>query len=375
MSTPKLSCAFLLLLLSSSTAQAERFVEAVGNAVINNEATMAARERAVKNAMEQAMMQTSANIASTSTVNANVLVIESTRIEATGAIADVQVLEEWQDMGIYFVRIRAKVPKNDIKPTNAASRYRKKIAALQFDVLKRTHVQDLGHIERDLPMELLRRLENLDMYIAVDATDILLTKQQLSADTIQQIAAQLDAQIIITGIIRDFSVQEEFFWKNRNTEIDIMVYDGLSGARLARHTLSELTRYTGYQNIRGNIFTNYSLMSKPLGKTLDRILTRQVELVHEDLLKVPFSAKVVDIQGTEIFFNAGTNSAVQTGDVLMAYRVEPEALKNLNQQSLGFREESMASITVKQVNTQFAAGELETDKIRLNRGDIIRFGW
>jgi len=80
------------------------------------------------------------------------------------------------------------------------------------------------------------------------------------------------------------------------------------------------------------------------------MLERQRELVHGDLAPLPFTARVVAVEGDTVTFDAGSTAA-------------------------GYRETPVAALTVRQVQPQFALGELESPQVHLHPGDLIRFGW
>jgi hypothetical protein len=98
--------------------------------------------------------------------------------------------------------------------------------------------------------------------------------------------------------------------------------------------------------------------------------------VADFLNRVPFTARVVKAQGNKIYFDVGSMANVTVGDVLMAYRVSAEALQGSTpNMHLGFAESPLASLVVKKVQPLFAVGELETDKLALKAGDVVRFSW
>ncbi|MDH5731463.1 MAG: flagellar assembly protein T N-terminal domain-containing protein, partial [Gammaproteobacteria bacterium] len=301
---------FFCLNLFITTVFAERTIETEGSAAIINGATQLAKQHAIKNAVQQAMLQTEAKVDSSSTVSENVLIIDSVRVSAAGTVEDVQILDEWTTGDTYHVRIRAIVPHNKIRKPNPAARYRKKIAALQFQIINRTHTYDLPNIEHDLPRELLRRLELTGEFIAVDATAYLIPEvtPQVSdyAKQINHLSETLGAQIIINGVIRDLGVHKQYVVsKARQVEIELTIYDGFTGARIAQHRFSEKANHAGYLKPNTTLFSQADFYQTNFGRVLERILKRQVEFVQSDLLQIPFLARVLQVEGKKIFFNAG----------------------------------------------------------------------
>lgn len=366
-----------LSLAPLATSQA-RMVEAMGSARVVDGAVNMAREQAIQDAMRQAMMQTEAHVDATSLVSTNVLIIESTRVNAAGTVQDVSVLDEWVDKDIMHVRIRAHVPADKQRNPSPAARYRKKVAALQFNVLDRRQIYDLPGIERAMPLELLRRFGNSGQFIPVDGTQYLSDDGQIHGETgtIARIADQLGVQFIVTGVIRDMGVSRSLFAKSRRLEVEVAIFDGLSGAAIARHRFSENVAEAGHFERGVSLFSNAEFMQTSYGRTLDRVLDRQVEMLGDDLAKLPFSARVVQVEGNKVYFNAGVTSRVKPGDVLMTYRLEPQPVYDFNgERFLGYKETPVATLAVHQVQPLFAMGQLEIEKTNLHPGDIIRFGW
>jgi len=374
-----LSLLISFLLLHSPALFAKRIVEVTGSAAIFSNAHQTAKEQAIKNAMQQALIQTKAHIDSTSTISSNVLLIDSSRVNASGTVQDVKILDEWIENELYYVRIRAHIPDENSTIENHSSQYRKKIAAIQFDILNRGQTHDLVNIEQELPRELLRRLENSGEFIAIDATQYLVSQTPPSFEfdnpgAYRSIADATDAQIILSGMIRDMGVEPGFFSDTRHLEIEIYLHDGISGARLSRHRFSEIVKNAGYFKKRESLFSNSSFYQLPLGKVLNRIMTSQIELLQDDLKQIPFSAKILKVDGKNIYFNAGASSLINVGDVLMTYKLEANPMANANKQYIGYLETPAVTLTVEHIQPLFSKGKLEIKNSKLMAGDIVRFG-
>jgi len=364
----------------STPVSAEKFIEAVGSAAIIEDAVMMAKQSAIKNAMQQAMIQSEAKVDTTSLVSSNVLVVESSRVNAAGTVENVKILDEWIDDGVFFIRIRAQVPADKRRKPSPAARYKKKIGVVQFDVLKREQVQDLPNIEHELPKELIRRLENTDRFIGINATQYLFSNQNRGLPTNDsriyvQIAEKIGAQIVISGIIRDMGVHRKWFSAYRRIELDLSLYDGISGAKIASHRYSENVKDSDYLSLNTTLFSNTLFSHSHFGLALSQIINRQIEMIEHDLDQIPFSARVIQSDGKTITLNAGSLSHVQVGDSLMTYRLDPDPLYAINDHLLGFVETPVATIDIHQVQPHFAIGKLETKKAKLYPGDIVRFGF
>ena len=182
------------------------------------------------------------------------------------------------------------------------------------------------------------------------------------------------AQVILSGQIRDMKVTKGFFKDTRQLEVEIYLHDAVSGTRLARHRFSETIKDAGFYKTKTSLFSNSSFYQTVYGKVLDKVLTSQAELISEDIKQIPFAAKILKIDGTKVFFNAGASSLVNIGDTLMTYRLDPDPLTDLNDQFLGNLETPVATLSVEQVQPQFAVGKMEIKNAKLLPGDIVRFG-
>ncbi len=356
---------------------------AVGSAPIIDGALNLAKNRAIKDALNQAALQYKAHIESTATTISNVLIIESSRVNGVGTVEQMKVLDEWQQDGIIHVRIRAQIDDEQQRSPSPAARYRKKVAFLQFDILQRQHVQDLPNIEKDLPREFIRRLENTGSIIGVDATQYLVSAldqeyQHNSAKIYSDIATKTGTQIVVSGILRDLSHEQgllNFFGKKRRFEMEIFIHDGISGVRIARHRSSELVKHGEIFEKNMPLFSNTHFYASRYGKMINQIIDSQIRMVLEDLDELPFSARIVHVDGKEVFFDAGASSLVSVGDVLMAYRLNPDPLIGASSnQYLGYLETPIATMAIQQVQPLFAIGKLEINTTKLSPGDIIRFG-
>ena len=373
------SLLFFVLTLCSAPSFALKTIETVGSASINAGAQLIAKENAIKNAMQQALLQTRAHIDSTSTISSNVLVIDSARVNTSGTVENVKVLEEWIEDEVYFVRIRASIPENNTKKQPRGAHYRKKIAVIQFDISNRTQVYDLPDIERKLPRELLTRLDNTGNFIIIDATQYLVSDTNPgyrfdNPAVYKMIAQKTGAQIILSGTIRDMSVEEGFLQDKRHLEIEIYLHDGMSGSRIARHKFSETITNAGYQKVRHNLFSSTSFSQTVFGKAVSHIIDTQIEMIQDDLRAIPFTAKIIRINGKKVYFDAGARSRVNVGDMLTTFKLEADPLVDSNAQYLGFVETPVATLSVEQVQPQFSIGMLEIKNSKLMPGDLVRFG-
>lgn len=402
-------------------------VEAEGSYPISG-AVGVAKRLAIQDAIRQALLQASAQVTTTTVVSSRGIISDNVRFKATGRVTNVAVLDEWTDESNYYVKIRANVPDEGgiVAPAamrqagtagatgamatmaapsgaagamhlggrmDAAQRYRRKVAVSQFHVLDRSQIHDLPNFESELARELKRRLDADGRVITIDASQYLLpvgeegiiSQQRLvgalpparePAQVAVEFAESLGAQFILSGVIRDMGVTKHLFGAQiRHLELDVVVYDGLSGAEVARHRFSDAVEDTGVLGFEtSSPAMNEKFFASPIGQKVNLVLDKMTRMVSEDVSVQPFTARVIRAAGTEVYIDAGGVANVQVGDVLNAYQLAQAPLADLpGQRSLGFSETPTATLVVKQVQRQFAIGELDSDTARLAVGDVIRF--
>ncbi len=379
-----LRIALLMVLFAIAFPANAKLVEAQGAALIENGAKGKAREEAIRQAIRQAQLQTMALVDSASVVNANVMVIDSARVSAAGLVKDVVVIKEWQQEGFYHVRIRAQVVEDKLRMPSNAARYRKKISVTQFDVMDRRQIFDMPMIEVKLAQELQRRLENTGLVLARDGTAFRVAERgQHTLDgesvsyqhVVRRVASELSSQFLVTGTLVDMGVQTGWWRDLRHIVLDVAVYDGLSGTLISKHRVNERVFGAGYMEANA-VFGSVGFLVSEYGGALDRVLDSLASRIIEDLTALPFSAKVLRVEGRSITLDAGVTSLMSVGDTLMAYQLDNGAMYDgANGRYLGFKERPLAAVTVKTVQPQFSVAEVETDEITLKPGDIVRFGW
>lgn len=379
-----MALAGLAMLVMTTPSQA-RMLETEGYAPIRHGATGQAREMAIQQAIRQALLQTAALVDSASMINDHELVVDSARVSAAGLVKDVVVLKEWSKDEIYFVKIRAQVVEEKMRAPSNAARYRKKIAVTQFQVLDRTQIADLPRSATELPFELLRRIENTGGILAVDGTQYLVDPEAPQPvegvgvnlqQSVVRLAEALDVQFVIAGIIRDMGGTESWFKKTRRLELDVTVYDGVSGTVISKRRINDAIEDLGLNSTRQAPFASAEFLRTGYGRAVDAGLDKLARGIVADLSPLPFTARILRASGNQIYFDAGAASLVRVGDVLMAYRQSDLPVDDGHpRRFMGSQETPLATLVVRKVQPLFSIGELEGDGITLQPGDLVRFGW
>jgi hypothetical protein len=399
----------LLGWLAVSVVQAQT-VEAEGTAPISG-AVGVAKRLALQDAIRQALIQANSQVSTTTVVSSRGVISDNVRFTAKGKVTDVVITDEWTDESNYYVKIRAQVPGASSVmaaptmhqgPVAAAAvarvsdgplHYRRKLAISQFHVLDRSQIHDLPDIETELARELKRRLDADGRVLTVDASQYLLPLGEEGMVSQQRIvgalpparepgqlamefAESMGVQFVVSGVIRDMGVTKHLFGTQvRHLEVELFVYDGISGTQVARHRFSDSVQDSGFGEFPTTApVMNDKFFASPIGHKVDKALNKMVSTLVGDVDTQPFTARVIRSGGSEVYFDAGGLANVKVGDVLNTYQLAQAPVADLpGQRSLGFSETPTATLVVKQVQRLFSVGELDSDTARLAPGDVIRF--
>jgi hypothetical protein len=370
-------------------------VDAEGVSAIGKVGRSEARQAALKDALQQAALSVEAQVMSSEHMDMDTgkAQIQSLSVRPTQEITHYSILREWEDQGIYHVVVRAEVGQEKSKGAENTTSVvapvgphtpKKKIAFVKFDVANSIQLDDISNIHSGFPAELAKRMELVAGFLSEyygqstiqDASEI-----QKNAD-VRHIAEESGAQFVVAGKIVDAGVipsqgifQGIFGHDSRNLEIELSVYDGLTGTRIALRYLDEHAQ--GELTVgRDKPFGSKSFFATDMGQAANRLMDAVIRDLAKTLGQLPFSAHIVRIEGKKVFMDAGNTSQLMPGDKLVAYvRNSGHPIVGLGGVVLGETENVVATVTLVQVYPRFSIGELSDDatKLGIKVGDIVRF--
>lgn len=347
----RLVLASFLAFISSAAFSAPNLVEATGQALIQNNNLGAAREHAITDAKQQASLQAAAFISSTQQVDNGILEIDNMRVSTSGAIRNVEILEEKLLGNKLFVRIRAEVDVQLACPNgNSGNSFRKSVAVTAFSLQfpSQASLGGFQTISSSLASELTNRLRKHQGITALNAGNVTLFNNLDTASTHQlphgalsnvvMHSQTLDTQYVISGIVRDLSMQNpevinETNWlvdlynrqdfksdkHLRNFAVDIYIHDGFSGNLISQKNyttqgmwLFKLTEKPG--------FATPAFNQSDYGQKIHKLFDQVDYDLSKEFRCLPFSARITQTQGNLLWINAGRTTGIKRGDKLSVYR-------------------------------------------------------
>ncbi len=267
--------------------------------------------------------------------------------------------------------------------------FKKKILATAFAINKLGQVADIDNIEQGFPRELLRKLDQSHKFLTRSSANLLSFSMQIenpSLRLVKQVAAENDSQFVISGEIRNAGIRTENkywgLWKTnkRHIEIELAVYDGLSGALLAKHNVFKQAEDNAVVGL-DKPFGSAAFYATSYGKAINELLEDSAKLIAKDLESHPILAKILKIANGQIVIDAGKSSEILAGDLATVEAVNNELpTMSLNSSpskplEYGLAHTSVGKIAIIQAQALFSIGELSVDvkPEDVKVGDFVRF--
>nr|WP_314899752.1 flagella assembly protein FlgT middle domain-containing protein [uncultured Deefgea sp.] len=396
-----------------------------GVAPVGLDGLAVARPLAIQDALENAALFNGAKVQSQA-VKKGTQWGETTQLTGTPQ-GDYKLLREWQSNGFLHVVVDVAPPAPKIEPTvvtKTAGRtaalncdnggYRRKVLISYFWIEHPAQTQDLDRFPEGIQIELVRRLNDSDQFLPVRSPGVAVFDLQpqvfdplIQPERVREMARLYSTQFIVAGIVRDTSFSGERYTVAYGNEIrngerktvsslpilnfaqvgvkavpaarrfdmDLFVFDGVSGALVNRHRLAGKASGEVVQSLSSGLGTE-GFSETAYGQLVDSKLQEATVLVGKDLNCIPFSAKIIRVEKNAVYIDAGYTSNVRPGDTFQVFRISPIAMpidsaSYLPSMRLGMPEEKVGVYTVSQVQPLFAQGTVQG--VRVEPGDYVRY--
>ncbi len=384
-----------------------------------------ARPLAIQDALENAALFNGAKVQSLA-VKKGTQWGETTQVTGVPQ-GDYQLLREWQSNGFLHVVLDIAPPAPKVEPAQVAKSaprgsvatcendgYRRKVLLSHFWIQHPTQTLDLDRFPEGIQIEMVRRLNDSDQFLPQRSPGVAVFDLQpqvfdplLQPDRVREMARLYSTQFIVAGIVRDTSFSGERYTLASGSEIrngerkivanfpmlnfaqvgvkavpaerrfdmDLFVFDGVSGALVNRHRIAGKTRGEVVQSLSSGLGT-LGFIETDYGRLVDDKLQEASRLVSQDLNCIPFSSKITRVEKNSVYIDAGYTSNVRPGDTFDVFRVSPavmpiDSTSYFPSMRLGLPEEKVGVYTVKQVQPLFSLGTVSG--VRVEPGDFVRY--
>ena len=369
----------LSLMLVFAAAADARVVEAQGSARIVNGDTDEARQRAIKNALQNALFMSGSSISSVQSIVDGVLSTNQTQVSASGDVERVNIIrEEVRDDRIIVV-LQAEI-WNRGNSCNV-NQYRLALAVVPFELSNREHgafgqVWELGKIAANrFTREISSRSDRIFVSHTLSRnTGLTDALRQLNLEHLGAMAREVgmanDSQYVVFGLFDDLSIiEQQRGWGlldsdyRRNYALTLYLLNASSGELVTRARVTDTETWTYQRNQAVDVAAS-EFWSNPFGTALMAGIQDLASGVQEQLRCQPTQGRIVWQRDNQVQFNLGKQHGVSVGDKLKIIHpsnfVDNEGIYRQKWQLSNF------TVEVTQVQHNTAVAELSDGGIMTN---------
>ena len=392
--------ALIYFLFLSIPAMAD-WVQVTGSAYVEQGLYDQARAQARDDALQKAVMKYGSQIHSKQEMNSGRLTTDYLKVESNAKVRRSEVHEEYFADGHIHVVMNVLMEEAQSCPGSQASQYRKALAVMGFSLQspRQAALGNLHSVDQGLSRALHLALQKQDGLILFAGGDTQLFQNVQNAPTrftVEQqmtnaadLAKQLGAQFVISGVVRDLSVEDAQAFGGsplqrllrlgnvsnvtRNFSVDLFVHDGFSGSIIWQQSFSAKADWTADPNEKVG-FGSSSFWRMEYGHEVQKLVNTMAYLVDEQLRCQPFMTRISRINGKTLHFNSGASTGIRPGDTFSLYRTynffDAQHLSGAELQNV------KTVLTVSQVHPEFGSGTIGVEPGRINiQEDDLLIAW
>ena len=208
-------------------------------------------------------------------------------------------------------------------------------------------------------------------------------------ETAAKVGQVLGAQIIVRGAVTEFEQNESgggggigihgfslgVRGSNAHVAVDIRLIDSSTGQVLFSHNAVGKAESSGvaFGVASGHLdFSAASFRNAPIGQATRQAISDVIRFIIDRMEAVPFSAKVVKMEGNNVYINIGSSMNVRPGMRLYAYSLGEDLVDPDTGLKLGADEKMIGTVEVRDVQEKYSIGQVVSGRGQLKRGDILK---
>ncbi|WP_138438853.1 flagellar assembly protein FlgT [Marinobacter alexandrii] len=394
MAARRVLLAFLLVFAGISQAAV---LEGVGHGTIVNGDLETARAEAYQAALRDLALQYEARVSTRDTMENGVVTESHMQVAASARAHNARVVGEQRSGNLMRVTVRAEVSEAQAScGTGEAAGLKKRVAVTGFPLLypDQARIGRLDDAGEMLPQQVQARLREDGSVQVLSATSTRLFGDLLNAPTTQQgdnrltnvvqVARELGAQFVVTGVIRDLGVADPSAWgtsvldrmqrgigvadQNRRFVVDLVVFDGFSGSPVYQQRFAASAEWNARPGASDG-FGSEGFKQTAYGQSVNSTLDEMASAVTNALACQPFMTRITRVDGNRVTLASGATAGLRPGDQLNLYR----SAQYLD--SLGGTPEltdTRLSVTLNNVHPDFSNGRMPQigGQVNIQRDDI-----
>lgn len=296
----------------------------------------------------------------------------------------------------------AKAPEETgAAPVPARSGPKKRIAVARFDAAGSfVAVYGSWDVGGGLAAQLTTALIDSGRFIVVERAELagVLREQEMglqkvvSKETAAQVSRVLGAQLLVKGAVTEFEQKAGGgglrlgvgagglggALGGQSTHglvgMDVRLIDTTTGQVLQSHRAEAKLERKGVSadiNVNNVSFGGDQFDQTVLGQATRKAIEQAVGFIIRAMEPVPWTGRVVDVAGDQVYLNAGATDGVKIGDVFAVTSVVRELTDPATGALLGVVEQPLGEVQVVTVQERFSIARMETS-FPVKRGDIVK---
>lgn len=285
-------------------------------------------------------------------------------------------------------------------PAGEGFALKKRIAVLRVDagaVGAQYGGADAGNA---LAAQLTTSLFQTGQFIVVERAELasVLREQELgdkniaAPETATRVGGLLGAQLLVRASVTEFDLKNKgsgvrIGIGNANllgglgvasnvgaVALDVRLIDAATGAIVQSQRVESTIEAKGMSadvGSRGAVIGGDTFEKTPLGQATREAIDKAVAFIVATAKPVPWTAKVVDVAGEQVFVNAGAGAGLRPGDVLAVSTILRELTDPATGAVLGAIENRAGDIEIVSVQQQFSVAKM-AQPFATKRGDLVR---
>lgn len=278
---------------------------------------------------------------------------------------------------------------------------KKRIAVAKFDAAGAFMAQYGGwDIGGGLAAQLTTALVNSGHFIVVERAELtpMLREQEMamqkivSKETAAQVGRVLGAQLLVAGSVTEFDQRagggrlrlgfatgmlggalggESV---NGVVGMDVRVIDTTTGQVVQSHRVEANTSQSGISAdiiVQQVTFGGDAFNKTVLGQATRQAIEQAVTFIIRSTEAVPWTGRVMEVAGDQVYINAGASTGVKPGDRFMVTAVVRELTDPDSGALLGIVEDKRGEIEVVSVQEKFSVAKTRTP-FQAMRGDLVK---
>jgi hypothetical protein len=326
----KLSLIVITLTTYSGTSFGQWY-ESQGTAVIKNDDSKTAKNKAMQNALKKALLVAGASVSSVQQVVNGLLTQDEISIRASGSVNSFELVTENYTDNLVTVTIRADIFPQEKKCF--AADYKKSMLLTRSNLLHReqANIGNIYQIDRTLVKQLANKIESngiyLDTKLALQTrTEFSRLNQTLAMEKLKRLtmslASMTDSQYVLYSEIQDISMANDEnnswqFWQDnvyqRQFNIALYVHDGSTGERILAKQYQSSAPWQFNQRQQIDV-SSQNFWRSEYGLQISQTLDTMVIDIDENMMCQPTQGRIVQVAGNSITFNLGKRHGVKVGD-------------------------------------------------------------